>query len=197
MFVQTFAQPTHTVMIPTTVWMPAAASATPVPMPAAFATQQHFIPQQPAPIAAAPLHAQRNKGNAVLFVGQLNYDVTEADVYKLFSFYGTVVNVVLLKDPKRNNTSPNSLSDAATRAKKMIIGSSAFVTYSTTEEADLAIMSLHDRYCMDNREKPLQVSYCQKTDIISEFGFRHALRLHEKNPANPLPLLTPQIRPLM
>ena len=87
----------------------------------------------------APTRQQANKGNAVLFVGQLTYDVT----------------------------------------------------FPTTAEADLAIMSLHDRYCMDSRDKPVQVSYCQKTDIISDFGYRHALQLHAENPANPIPSILP------
>ncbi|KPA81203.1 hypothetical protein ABB37_04540 [Leptomonas pyrrhocoris] len=130
--------------------------------------------QAAAPMySMAPPRQQKNKGNAVLFVGQLNYDVTEKDVRELFSYYGHVVNVVLLKDSKR------------------FVGSSAFVTFPTTAEADLAIMSLHGRCCMDNRDKPLQVSYCQKTDIISDFGYRHALQLHAENPANPIPSVAP------
>ncbi|KAG5493571.1 hypothetical protein JIQ42_01943 [Leishmania sp. Namibia] len=144
--------------------------------------QQHqFLSQMDA---AGP----KNKGNAVLFVGQLNYDVTEKDVHDLFSYYGHVVNVVLLKDTKHKSgkgTSPQLKSN------KHVVGSSAFVTYTTTAEADLAILSLHNRYCMDNRDKPVQVSYCQKTDIISDFGYRHALQLHSENPANPIPSITP------
>ncbi|KAK7196906.1 RNA recognition motif (RRM, RBD, or RNP domain) [Novymonas esmeraldas] len=139
-------------------------------------------------MAPQPPRQQKNKGNAVLFVGQLNYDVTEKDVRDLFSYYGQVVNVVLLKDSKRNvgkSTAPQP------KGSKHVVGSSAFVTYPTTAEADLAIMSLHNRYCMDNRDKPVQVSYCQKTDIISDFGYRHALQLHSENPANPIPSITP------
>lgn len=157
---------------------------------------QPMVVQQPMPQAVpaslpmyqmAPPRQQKNKGNAVLFVGQLNYDVTEKDVRDLFSYYGHVVNVVLLKDNKRNVKAPSPQP----KNNKHVVGSSAFVTYPTTAEADLAIMSLHNRYCMDNRDKPVQVSYCQKTDIISDFGYRHALQLHSENPANPIPSITP------
>lgn len=136
----------------------------------------------------APTRQQANKGNAVLFVGQLTYDVTEKEVRELFSYYGHVVNVVLLKDNKRCN---NKNDSAHTKINKHLVSSSAFVTFPTTAEADLAIMSLHDRYCMDSRDKPVQVSYCQKTDIISDFGYRHALQLHAENPANPIPSILP------
>lgn len=146
------------------------------------------VPAATPMYSVAPPRRQKNKGNAVLFVGQLNYDVTEKDVRDLFSYYGHVVNVVLLKDTKRNNGKGAS---AQPKNNKHVVGSSAFVTYPTTAEADLAIMSLHNRYCMDNRDKPVQVSYCQKTDIISDFGYRHALQLHSENPANPIPSITP------
>ncbi|EPY23982.1 RNA-binding protein [Strigomonas culicis] len=80
---------------------------------------------------------------------------------------------------------------SAAAEKYDIVGSSAFVTYGSTAEADMAIRSLHNRYCMDARERPLQVSYCLKTDIISDFGYRHAQQLHAENPANPLPSILP------
>ncbi|CAJ1033494.1 RNA recognition motif. (a.k.a. RRM, RBD, or RNP domain), putative [Leishmania lindenbergi] len=146
------------------------------------------IPATTSMYSVAPPRRQKNKGNAVLFVGQLNYDVTEKDVHHLFSHYGQVVNVVLLKDTKRNSSKDAS---SPQKSSKHVVGSSAFVTYPTTAEADLAIVSLHNRYCMDNRDKPVQVSYCQKTDIISDFGYRHALQLHSENPANPIPSITP------
>ncbi|GET91897.1 hypothetical protein, conserved [Leishmania tarentolae] len=146
------------------------------------------VPPTTQMYTVAPPRRQKNKGNAVLFVGQLNYDVTEKDVRDLFSYYGHVVNVVLLKDTKRSSGKGSSTQH---KYNKHVVGSSAFVTYPTTAEADLAIMALHNRHCMDNRDKPVQVSYCQKTDIISDFGYRHALQLHSENPANPIPSITP------
>ncbi|EPY42044.1 RNA-binding protein [Angomonas deanei] len=73
--------------------------------------------------------------------------------------------------------------EPATDENGEIIGSSAFVSYATTKEADSAILSLHDKYSMDGRGRRLQVSYCLKTDKISTFGYQHAMRLHALNPA--------------
>lgn len=106
---------------------------------------------------------------ARLFVGQLNFDATEMDVKALFDFYGHVLHVNILRD----KTSKRSKG-------------SAFVEYGSTDEADCAIMALHNRYNME-REKPLQVSYCGKSDLISEYGREHALKLHKENSANPAP----------
>lgn len=62
----------------------------------------------------------------------------------------------------------------------------AFVTYASMCEADNAIAALHDVYVM-RRDRPLQVTYCQVTENISQFGYAHAVRLHHENPKNPLP----------
>ncbi|KAG8344518.1 putative RNA recognition motif (a k a RRM RBD or RNP domain) [Trypanosoma vivax] len=106
---------------------------------------------------------------ARLFVGQLNFHADESDVIALFNFYGTTLHV-------------NILRDRATNKSK----GSAFVEYATTEEADCAIMALHNRYNME-RDKPLQVSYCARSELISEFGHEHATRLHKENSVNPAP----------
>ncbi|KAH9578410.1 RNA recognition motif domain [Trypanosoma melophagium] len=110
-----------------------------------------------------------SQARARLFVGQLNFEATEKDVSALFDFYGQVLHVNILRD-KTSNRSRGS----------------AFVEYGSTEEADCAIMALHNRYNME-REKPLQVSYCGKSDLISEFGREHAMQLHRENSANPPP----------
>ena len=111
------------------------------------------------------------QGLAKLFIGQLNFDATEEDVRQLFEFYGDVLHV-------------NVLRDKVTRKST----GSAFVTYGCTEEADAAIMALHNTYNMD-RDRPLQVSYCEKTQTISKFGFRHATAIANQNAANPAPRL--------
>eukprot|EP00758_Cryptobia_borreli_P007334 Tbor_TRINITY_DN5282_c1_g2::TRINITY_DN5282_c1_g2_i6::g.16559::m.16559 len=110
-------------------------------------------------------------GEAKLFVGQLHLEATVEDVRQLFEFYGSVLKVNI---PRQNGKSKGS----------------AFVTYGSTEEADTAILALHDRYNMQ-RDTPLQVSYCQKTGIISKFGHEHAARLAMKDPVNPMPRKTP------
>lgn len=109
------------------------------------------------------------QGPAKLFIGQLHYDATEEDVRQLFEYYGEVLHVNILRE----------------RATHRSTGS-GFVTFATTDEADAAIMALHNRYNME-REKPLQVSYCERTPCISPFGYRHACELSRENGANPTP----------
>ncbi|CAD2217684.1 RNA-binding protein [Angomonas deanei] len=118
-------------------------------------------------------HNNNNNNNnnhhntARLFVGQLNFDATETDVQQIFSFYGHVLHVNILRDVNKST-------------------GSAFVTYATTTEADNAIIALHDRYNM-GREKPLQVSYCRRSETVSAFGYQHATELNNNNNSNPLP----------
>lgn len=108
-------------------------------------------------------------GEAKLFVGQLNFDASEEDVQEIFEYYGHVLHVNVLRD---KNTGRST--------------GSAFVTYGSTEEADAAILALHNIYNME-RDRPLQVSYCERTATISPFGYEHAERLAQENSANPRP----------
>ncbi|CAD2217691.1 RNA recognition motif. (a.k.a. RRM, RBD, or RNP domain), putative [Angomonas deanei] len=122
---------------------------------------------------------------AILFVGQLPVDCKEEDVRTVFGFYGNVLRIVL--------QSPDPRTVAASTINNLSgVGSSAFVSYATTKEADNAILSLHDKYSMDGRGRRLQVSYCLKTDKISTFGYQHAMQLHAINSSNPIPKIAPQ-----
>ncbi|KAG8344517.1 putative RNA-binding protein [Trypanosoma vivax] len=116
--------------------------------------------------------AQQQK-RARLFVGQLNFQATENDVRNIFAFYGHVLQVNLLRDRATNKSK-----------------GSAFVEYGATEEADCAIRCLHNRYFME-RDKPLQVSYCEHSELLSDFGWQQAVALHKANRANPLPAIMP------
>ncbi|CAG9580724.1 conserved hypothetical protein [Leishmania major strain Friedlin] len=165
--------------------------------------QQQQQQQQRRPVSAARQVTytrgipRRNRDRAVLFVGQLNYEATEADVSQVFSCYGKPLSVVVLKDKgkatKKGGAGGITGGSAATHRK---VGGSAFVTYGTTLEADTAIMALHGRYNakgddvenVDN-SKYLQVSYGQQTGLISAFGMMHAEKLHASKPENPIPLL--------
>lgn len=109
------------------------------------------------------------QGEAKLFIGQLHFEANEEDVRQLFEYYGDVLHVNILRD-KRTGRSTGS----------------AFVVYGCTEAADAAIMALHGVYNME-RDKPLQVSYCQRTGAISQFGIEHAQSLHNENHSNPAP----------
>jgi RNA recognition motif-containing protein len=108
-------------------------------------------------------------GEAKLFVGQLHFGATEEDMIELFSFYGDVVHTNVLRDKMNRSTG------------------CAFVVYGCTDEADAAILALHGQYCME-KDRPLQVAYCKKTQVISEFGQNHAQEIHYRNPrSNPAP----------
>jgi hypothetical protein len=147
--------------------------------------------------------ARRNRDKAVLFVGQLNYEATEADVAQVFSCYGKPLSVVVLKDKgksaRRGGVAAAAAGGAAHGgggAHQRKVGGSAFVTYCSTMEADTAIMALHGRYNAkdddpdnDDEAKYLQVSYGQQTGLISTFGTIHAEKLHASKPENPIPLI--------
>jgi RNA recognition motif-containing protein len=108
------------------------------------------------------------QGEAKLFIGQIHFEATEEDIADLFSFYGEVRHINILRDKTHKSTG------------------SAFVTFATTEEADAAILALHGKYYME-RDKALQVSYCKKTQAISNFGYNHALEVSHSNKSNPTP----------
>lgn len=94
-------------------------------------------------------------GVARLFVGQISFDAMETDIVQLFSFYGDVLCANIMRDDFGRSTG------------------AAFITLKSTDQADIAIQSLHDRYVM-GREKPLQVCYGRRSENISEFGEIHA-----------------------
>uniref|UniRef100_A0A7S1MFR7 RRM domain-containing protein n=1 Tax=Neobodo designis TaxID=312471 RepID=A0A7S1MFR7_NEODS len=105
---------------------------------------------------------------AKLFVGQLPFECTEARLHELFSAYGTVEAVHIMRDQR-------GASKGA-----------AFITYATVEEADTAIFTLHDRYRMLSN-RAVQVSYAKNSPNISSFGVQSAMQVHRANPSNPAP----------
>ena len=109
------------------------------------------------------------QGQAKLFLGQVHFDATEEDIRQLFDYYGDVLHVNILRDRRTGRST-----------------GSAFITYGSTEEADASILALHGVYNME-REKPLQVSYSEKTPTISRFGYNHASEIAHQNGANPPP----------
>lgn len=105
---------------------------------------------------------------AKLFVGQLPFECTEDRLRNLFSAYGKVDDLHILRDA--NNRSKGA----------------AFVTFSSVLEADTAIFTLHNRYRMlPNRS--IQVSYAKNSPNISPFGACSAVEVHQCHPTNPLP----------
>jgi RNA recognition motif-containing protein len=121
--------------------------------------------------AAAPSESRQSAGfnrEAKLFVGQVPYEVDEAHLKRLFGVYGTVRDVHLLRKPTGEHKG------------------AAFVTYSCTDEADTAIISLHNRFRMLTSAF-LQVSYAKNSPNISVFGQKQAIEVHQHHPENPLP----------
>ncbi|KAG5476454.1 hypothetical protein LSCM1_04160 [Leishmania martiniquensis] len=105
---------------------------------------------------------------AKLFVGQLPFECTEERLRNLFSAYGNVEHIHILRD--NSNRSRGA----------------AFITLSTVQEADTAIFTLHNRYRMLTN-RAIQVSYAKNSPNISPFGAHSAVEVHQSNPTNPLP----------
>lgn len=120
--------------------------------------QQQQQPQQPKLSSTA----------AKLFVGQLPFECTEERLRNLFSAYGNVEHIHILRD--NSNRSRGA----------------AFITFSTVQEADTAIFTLHNRYRMLTN-RAIQVSYAKNSPNISPFGTCSAFEVHQSNPTNPLP----------
>lgn len=118
--------------------------------------------------ASSPQQPKLSPTAAKLFVGQLPFECTEDRLRNLFSAYGTVEHIHILRD--NSNRSRGA----------------AFVTYSTVEEADTAIFTLHNRYRMLTN-RAIQVSYAKNSLNISPFGTHSALEVHESYPTNPVP----------
>lgn len=109
--------------------------------------------------------------SAKLFVGQLPFECTEERLRNLFSAYGKVEHIHILRDT--NNRSKGA----------------AFVTFSNVLEADTAIFTLHNRFFMLTN-RAIQVSYAKNSPNISRFGTRSAMEVHQSHPTNPLPDVT-------
>lgn len=106
--------------------------------------------------------------SAKLFVGQLPFECTEERLRNLFSAYGKVEHIHILRDT--NNRSKGA----------------AFVTFSNILEADTAVFTLHNRYRM-LPTRAIQVSYAKNSPNISRFGAWSAVEVHQCHPTNPLP----------
>lgn len=130
--------------------------------------QHPALPYPGQPVAPSSAQHRMTPTAAKLFVGQLPFECTEERLRNLFSAYGKVEHIHILRD--NNNRSRGA----------------AFVTYSTVREADTAIFTLHNRYRMLTN-RAIQVSYAKNSPNISPFGTFSAVEVHQSNPTNPLP----------
>lgn len=127
--------------------------------PIPFAVEPPVIYRPPKPSRQAILQSK-----ARIFVGQLEPYVTEQDLYPVFSCYG---NVLYLNVVRHSTTvTPNEERRIPT----------AFVWYATTEEADAAIAALHNKFSFtapdgqETRQRFIQVSYADKSPEVTAWG---------------------------
>jgi CUG-BP- and ETR3-like factor len=103
-----------------------------------MAYSQGTPPWYPQP---AQLDRKSNNNLPKLFVGGLTPHTTEAQLLQIFSHYGQVREVVVLRYPTGQSKA------------------SGFVKYATEEEADVAVASLSNRYSLPGSNRPLSVRY--------------------------------------
>ncbi|XAR61434.1 hypothetical protein NMG60_11035132 [Bertholletia excelsa] len=85
----------------------------------------------------------RNGGNFVkLYAVGISRTATEQEVQSVFEQYGTIVEVVLLKDKRTGQQ-----------------GECCFVKYATLEEADRAIGALHKQFTFPGGMLPIRIKY--------------------------------------
>eukprot|EP00667_Euglena_gracilis_P002002 EG_transcript_2002 len=85
--------------------------------------------------------------NTKLFVGQIPTSMTEEHLKPIFDVFGTVVNIQIIRD---RNTGAHKAS--------------AFVSYNTVSEAQIAIDNLHNLHVIPPMTNPLQVKFAHVTE---------------------------------
>jgi CUG-BP- and ETR3-like factor len=96
-----------------------------------------------APWYQLPLHMPPRRTNSFpkLFVGGLTTHTSEAQLLQIFSHYGHVREVFILRDQSGQSKS------------------SGFVKFATEDEANLAVASLSNRYSLPGSARPLSVRF--------------------------------------
>ncbi|KPI85063.1 hypothetical protein ABL78_5868 [Leptomonas seymouri] len=105
-----------------------------------------------------------SQSKARIFVGQLEPYVTEQDLYPVFSCYGKILHLNIVRHS--TTVTPNEERRIPT----------AFVWYETTTEADAAIAALHNVFTFsspddeEDKVRYIQVSYADKSPDCTAWG---------------------------
>ncbi|XP_060762196.1 CUGBP Elav-like family member 5 isoform X3 [Neoarius graeffei] len=136
--------------------------------------EQKTLPGMTRPIQVKPADSESRGGrDRKLFVGMLNKQQTEEDVYRLFEPYGVIEECTVLRGPDGNSKG------------------CAFVKFSTHTEAQSAISGLHGSQTMPGASSSLVVKFAdtdkertirRMQQMVGQFGIF--------NPAVALPFST-------
>ncbi|XP_031430292.1 CUGBP Elav-like family member 5a isoform X9 [Clupea harengus] len=130
--------------------------------------EQKTLPGMTRPIQVKPADSE-SRGDRKLFVGMLNKQQTEEDVYRLFEPYGVIEECTVLRGPDGNSKG------------------CAFVKFSTHAEAQSAISALHGSQTMPGASSSLVVKFAdtdkertirRMQQMVGQFGiFNPAIAL--------------------
>ncbi|XP_071945279.1 putative RNA-binding protein EEED8.10 [Antedon mediterranea] len=105
----------------------------------------------------------QDEHNCTIFVGNISYRVTQRELWDFFTSFGNVTKVFIVKDHIKYHR----------RSKGF-----GFVTFSTPEEARMALMAKEDELCLDDRlmrifpadrkRREVQNIRCDKKQIVNE-----------------------------
>ncbi|XP_051928809.1 CUGBP Elav-like family member 5a isoform X2 [Hippocampus zosterae] len=135
--------------------------------------EQKTLPGMTRPIQVKPADSESRGEDRKLFVGMLNKQQTEEDVYRLFEPYGVIEECTVLRGPDGNSKG------------------CAFVKFSTHTEAQSAIGALHGSQTMPGASSSLVVKFAdtdkertirRMQQMVGQFGIF--------NPAIALPFST-------
>ncbi|XP_056615863.1 CUGBP Elav-like family member 5a isoform X3 [Triplophysa dalaica] len=135
--------------------------------------EQKTLPGMTRPIQVKPADSESRGEDRKLFVGMLNKQQTEDDVYRLFEPYGIIEECTVLRGPDGNSKG------------------CAFVKFSTHAEAQSAIGALHGSQTMPGASSSLVVKFAdtdkertirRMQQMVGQFGIF--------NPAIALPFST-------
>ncbi|XP_060701906.1 CUGBP Elav-like family member 4 isoform X13 [Hemiscyllium ocellatum] len=134
--------------------------------------EQKTLPGMNRPIQVKPADSESRGEDRKLFVGMLNKQQTEDDVYRLFESFGVIEECTVLRGPDGNSKG------------------CAFVKFSTHAEAQAAINALHGSQTMAGASSSLVVKFAD-TDkertlrrmqhMVGQFGMFNPIPLQFNN----------------